>query len=637
MHSHAGTRRHYEGGSPTAVLQHQTSLIGAVIGGRPFLDDADADEVGKLFRGSMSPEAWLQKSHSIDGAESLELFNSPTYGKCTSSMVVCPDNADIPNHSSAATLKSSMSSSSDHLSQVHRKVIQDAQLQESKESYEKSLKARSLAKRLVEHQIFGMVIAILIFLNGVLIGVEADYDFSTMGPGWKAFGVAADFFFTSAFTCELLLKMGVYKLRFWSGPDRTWNAFDLILVVMSFTETFVLPFAGGASDLSSLSVLRLLRLLRVIRLLRLLRAFRQLWLFVCGLCDALSVVFWCMTLVVLVVYMAAIFCCNQLKSLGDDDEIMYEHWHSVTASMLTLFQLTTGDSWASGIVRPVTRIYPYMWAFFLVFVCITQFAFVNVVIAIICENVLKCAETTDESLLRQAEAELKTVLQNIYHAFTIMDEDQNGLLERAEFVKGLKSPHTKACLSKVDISLEDAAELFDIIDADKSGSLTLEEFVHGCMKGRGVAKAKDTLALTCAVGRVEQRLASLDKVIGIDGEVPSRLDKIEAKISSSKCTTTKEEFDTQARVLSERSRDGLPTIVDPFEIVRSDLQKAEAQWPHVGDAIRNVAKSGNVDDAVKAAKEMASHLLQISATLQILTHERPSDASNMEPKNLVSV
>jgi hypothetical protein len=182
-----------------------------------------------------------------------------------------------------------------------------------------------------------------------------------------------------------------------------------------------------------------------------------------------------------------------------EDIPMFEHWGSIGHSMFTLFQVATGDSWASGVVRPVLKHDPNLVLFFIGFVCVTQFAVLNVVVAVIVDNVLKEALKTDEEIVKQVEGEMQNVMYELFDIFKHMDLDSSGEITRDEFQTGLSSTKVQASLERLGISFVDAEDIFDILDHDSSGTIKLEEFIEGCMKSRGPAQAKDLLEVNCNV------------------------------------------------------------------------------------------------------------------------------------------
>jgi len=80
------------------------------------------------------------------------------------------------------------------------------------------------------------------------------------------------------------------------------------------------------------------------------------------------------------------------------------------ASMYTLFQIMTLESWSMGIVRPVMEAYPWAWAFFVPFIIVTAFAVLNLFVAIIV-NALS-AEAVAETTAR-AHADNERILEEI--------------------------------------------------------------------------------------------------------------------------------------------------------------------------------------------------------------------------------
>jgi voltage-gated sodium channel len=62
----------------------------------------------------------------------------------------------------------------------------------------------------------------------------------------------------------------------------------------------------------------------------------------------------------------------------------FEDWFgSIGASLYTLFQILTLESWSMGIVRPVMEEFPYAFMIFVPFILITSFIVLNVFIGVI--------------------------------------------------------------------------------------------------------------------------------------------------------------------------------------------------------------------------------------------------------------
>jgi voltage-gated sodium channel len=89
---------------------------------------------------------------------------------------------------------------------------------------------------------------------------------------------------------------------------------------------------------------------------------------------------------------------------------------SLEASMYTLFQVMTLESWSMGIVRPVMDIYPYAWAFFVPFITITTFTVLNLFIAIIVDAMatIKQQEAPEDAKLKIMNEELSEIRKDLH-------------------------------------------------------------------------------------------------------------------------------------------------------------------------------------------------------------------------------
>jgi voltage-gated sodium channel len=63
-----------------------------------------------------------------------------------------------------------------------------------------------------------------------------------------------------------------------------------------------------------------------------------------------------------------------------------EWFGNMGASMFTLFQIMTLESWAMGIVRPVMEVYPWSWVLFVTFLMLASFTVLNLFIAVIIDS-----------------------------------------------------------------------------------------------------------------------------------------------------------------------------------------------------------------------------------------------------------
>ncbi len=204
---------------------------------------------------------------------------------------------------------------------------------------------------------FERFIIAVILVNGVCLGLE------TVPWAMERFGgllVALDNAALAIFVVELTLKLIAMGPRFFS---RAWNIFDLVIVLVSLA-----PASQG------LSVLRSFRILRVLRLMSMLPSMRVV---VQALLEAIPGMGSVVALLSLVFYVFAVMATKLFGSA-------FPEWFgSIGASLYSLFQIMTLESWSMGIVRPVMDVYPLAWLFFVPFILMTTFAVLNLFIAII--------------------------------------------------------------------------------------------------------------------------------------------------------------------------------------------------------------------------------------------------------------
>lgn len=249
-------------------------------------------------------------------------------------------------------------------------------------------------KTIVESSLFQNAITVVIVVNAIVLGLETSTTvMDAMGGLLKALDKIA----LAIFVVELLMKLAVYRLRFFTSA---WNVFDFVIVSVT-----LIPANEGVS------VLRALRILRALRLVSAVPSMRKV---VQALLRAIPGMGSVVMLLSLVFYIAAVMAT---KLFG---EAFPDWFGTLGESTYSLFQIMTLESWSMGIVRPVMEVYPYAWVFFVVFILLTTFAVLNLFIAIIVDAMSEeqkevDAETRGElgSDHEQIMAELKALREEV--------------------------------------------------------------------------------------------------------------------------------------------------------------------------------------------------------------------------------
>jgi voltage-gated sodium channel len=233
-------------------------------------------------------------------------------------------------------------------------------------------------------RIQGLIVT-LIVINAVTLGLETSQ--SLMARHGQLLH-ALDRLILAVFVVEILTKLFAQGLAFFR---RAWNVFDFVVVGIA-----LIPASGP------LAVLRALRVLRVLRLISMVPRLRFV---VEALLKALPGISSIGLLMLVLFYVFAVM------STGLFGDRFPEWFGSIGASMYTLFQVMTLESWSMGIVRPVMELYPYAWVFFVPFILVATFTMLNLFIGIIVDTM----QTLHEDQIAEDRALIERTLDRDTH------------------------------------------------------------------------------------------------------------------------------------------------------------------------------------------------------------------------------
>ena len=232
-----------------------------------------------------------------------------------------------------------------HASKVERRS------EHQEQTAEKSLKA-FIESAKTQNFILGVII-----LNAIVLGLETSDNAVKHAGDLLA---VLDKIAIGIFISEITIKLIVYRIGFFKDG---WNLFDFFIV-----SAALLPAGDGTS---------VLRALRIMRAFRLMSAVPSMRLVIQAMLNAIPGMASVVALLALVFYVGAVMATVLFG------EQFHDWFGSIGASLYSLFQIMTLESWSMGIVRPVMEVFPYAWMFFVPFILCTSFAVLNLFIAII--------------------------------------------------------------------------------------------------------------------------------------------------------------------------------------------------------------------------------------------------------------
>jgi voltage-gated sodium channel len=330
----------------------------------------------------------------------------------------------------------------------------------------------------VNGDLFQGIVACVIIINAAIIGLETDL------PEWHSLWQIIDDIILLIFTGEIVLRMVVFRQKFFTGKTYLWNNFDLIIVtlgVLDFIVDNVLP--SIASTLDNYNVfIKMLRLLRLVRLVRLIRMFKQLYMLATGLLESLQAIFWVTMLCGLFLFTCAIVLT---QGIGHGSTSMSEEangfckkkFGSVTTSMMTLFDVMASPDF--GLLSSVFISDPLILLFFVFFIIFGSFTMISILTGVISEGMMEKSQNRKEELRFIEERKKKEFVDVLTRFFQESDQDGDGTIARDEFESSLPMMTKMFLEHDFSYTAADLAVVFDLIDFDGGGTIGLEEFLDG--------------------------------------------------------------------------------------------------------------------------------------------------------------
>ncbi|XP_058464839.1 muscle calcium channel subunit alpha-1 isoform X1 [Malaya genurostris] len=270
---------------------------------------------------------------------------------------------------------------------------------------------------LCNHSTFGNIILVCIMFSSAMLAAEDPLNATSERNQILNY---FDYFFTSVFTIELLLKLISYGFLLHDGAfcRSAFNLLDLLVVCVSLISMF---FSSGA-----ISVIKILRVLRVLRPLRAINRAKGLKYVVKCVIVAIKTIGNIMLVTYLLQFMFAVigvqlfkgkfFSCSDGSKMQEADchgtYLVYEdgnvdkpvskerewtknrfHFDDVSKAMLTLFTVSTFEGWPGLLYvsidsheedsGPIHNFRPIVAAYYIIYIIIIAFFMVNIFVGFV--------------------------------------------------------------------------------------------------------------------------------------------------------------------------------------------------------------------------------------------------------------
>lgn len=214
--------------------------------------------------------------------------------------------------------------------------------------------------RIRSNKVFEIFVVAVILFSAVMIGANS---YNLDGRIVQVMGVL-DLAVTLFFLFEL-------TIRFLGEPEKRsffrhgWNVFDTLIVTVSLVPI----------DESELALLG--RLIRIFRVLRMVSIVPELRVLVNSLLRALPQLGYVCLLMFIIFYIYAAIGTSLFRSVNP------VLWGDIAVSLLTLFRVMTFEDWTDVMYETIEAGFGWSWIYYLSFIFLTAFAFLNMIIGIV--------------------------------------------------------------------------------------------------------------------------------------------------------------------------------------------------------------------------------------------------------------
>ena len=230
-----------------------------------------------------------------------------------------------------------------------------------------------------DNKFFNSIVIGIIILSALSVGIKT---YTVQNETFLNLLFKLDYLVTIIFLIEIIIRMGAEK-RILNFFKKGWNNFDFIIVSVS-----LIPVENTEVVLLG----RLLRVFRVMRLITFIPEFRKI---IETIFKAIPQVSYVSLFMFIEMYMFA--------AVGSIifSEVDPAHWENIGISMLTLFQVATGEAWPDLLATTMSQ-KPYSWIYFVLFIIINTFILLNLIVGVIVDLVSKeDEEASPEKILEE--------------------------------------------------------------------------------------------------------------------------------------------------------------------------------------------------------------------------------------------
>ena len=252
----------------------------------------------------------------------------------------------------------------------------------------------------------------IIIFSALLVGIDT----FELNSFYQEVIFTLDQMITIIFVMEIIMRITSYDKPLDFFKDG-WNIFDFIIVAAS-----LIPIAGNESTIA--------RLLRIFRILRLITILPELKEILNALFRSAKSIGYVLLLMFIIFYIYAVMGNIFFAGLPSGS------WNDLGVALLTLFQIMTFEGW-TDIMAESMEVYPMSWIFYVTFIVLTAYTFLNMIIGIIIETLNQehkqdelIEAENEKELLKELVAQNRLLIKKVEHLEEVMEEKKISVILR---------------------------------------------------------------------------------------------------------------------------------------------------------------------------------------------------------------
>lgn len=368
----------------------------------------------------------------------------------------------------------------------------------------------------------GFVTVAVIAANILVLGFSADNDVQAALSGrdknerlFAAFSLA----FTSFYLLEFLGRVYVQRIRLLFGDDWAWNLFDFVLLVLAIQDLSVSFLGSGTrTNFAWLRNIRILRLLRTLKLLGVIKRLRTLRVMLLAVVASVRGMFWGIILIVVITFAFGIWttqACSFYLLLHSDEvdeyhrEALLHYFGSVWKSATSLYLAALVGEGCLDMADTLLLVGEEFRLAFFAFLAFFSMVVINSITSLVVESIVKYGDSDNGAVVKLERDDSAKQMKMVRLLRQATGASSSGRVSFEELLASFEHKDFKACLSFVEIDIQDVKGFIEELHARGEVDIDVNEFVGSLMRLQGPVRAVDLLALQGCHIRAMERLFNL--------------------------------------------------------------------------------------------------------------------------------